>query len=65
LEDGVLHLTFRCENYSEVSAREDIRSLFLATDIQFYPNGTDAEINGQELSILKATNRPPLPGEDD
>ena len=64
LEDGVLHLTFRCENYQEVAKQDDIKSLFLATDIQFYPNGTDAEINGQTLSILKAENRPPLPGED-
>ena len=65
LEDGVLHITLRCENFQEVKTREDIKSLFLATDIQFYPNGTDAEINGQPLSILKATNRPPLPSEDD
>ena len=65
LEDGALHLTFRCENYKDVAKQENIKSLFLATDIQFYPNGTDAEINGQPLSILKAPNRPPLPGEDD
>ena len=48
-----------------MAKQENIKSLFLATDIQFYSNGTDAEINGQKLSILKAENRPPLPGEDD
>jgi len=55
LEDGVLYIELGNIDYSD----------YFMEEIQFYPNGTDAEINGQPLSILKATNRPPLPGEDD
>ncbi|MBQ8310248.1 MAG: hypothetical protein IJX80_04445 [Clostridia bacterium] len=58
LEDGVLVVGF------EAQLNEDNTTTRIANYIQFYPNGTDAEINGQKLSILKATNRPPLPGED-
>ena len=55
LEDGVLYIKLGNIDYSD----------YFVEEIQFYPNGTDAEINGQELSILKAEKRPPLPGEDD
>jgi len=59
LEDGVLEILF--DNQSDDSADP----IWVISNINFYPNGTDAEINGQPLSILKAENRPPLPGEDD
>jgi hypothetical protein len=59
LEDGVLEISF--DNQSDDAENP----VWVVSNIQFYPNGTDAEINGQKLSILKAENRPPLPGADD
>lgn len=58
LEDGVLEILF--DNQSD----DFENPVWVISNIQFYPNGSDAEINGQKLSILKAENRPLLPGED-
>jgi len=65
LEDGVLHVLFKWdqENTGDIYAHDP--KLFLAEEIHFYPNGTDAAINGQPLTVLKASKRPPLPTGDD
>jgi len=61
LKDGVLGLTFE----APMEERENLE-LLKCTDIRFYPYGKEGKgLRGDTISVLTATNRPPLPGEDD
>lgn len=64
LEDGVLILRFEANcTTDEWDAQGKPNSALICTDMEFYPNGTAATVDGIELTILTApaNKRPPLP----
>ena len=64
LEDGVLVLRFEANcTTDEWEAQGKPNSALICTDMEFYPNGTPATVDGIELTVLTApaNKRPPLP----